>query len=80
MPFPDSLLRAALDAPAWYHAGRVLAEVGDPACACAALRHAVMLDGSHAPSLRALGNLMFDCGRFELALEYFDRVGRMPGA
>ena len=77
MPIPDLIFRATLDAPAWYHVGRVFTQVGDPACACAALRHALTLDSAHAPSLLALGNLMFDCGRFELALEYFDRFSRM---
>jgi tetratricopeptide (TPR) repeat protein len=78
MPIPDLILRATHDACAWYQVGRFFRQVGDPACACAALRQALMLDSGHGPSLLALGNLMFDCGRFDLALEYFDRFGRMP--
>lgn len=68
------------DVAAWHQLGRALNQLGDHACACAALRHALLLDGGHAPTLRALGNLMFDCGRLELALEYFERISRRPEA
>jgi len=71
---------SVFEVAAWHQLGRALTQLGDHACACAALRHALVLDGGHAPTLRALGNLMFDYGCLELALEYFDRFSRKAEA
>ena len=65
------------DADAWHELGSALVEAGDRAGACAALRHALRLDPWRARTLRALGNLLFDSGQFEIALEYFERLGRV---
>lgn len=68
------------DADACFELARSLAARGDRACACALLRSALRIDGGHAPTLRALGNLLFDCGHLEGALDYFERFSRMrPG-
>ncbi len=64
------------NADAWHELGSALVEAGDRAGACAALRHALRIDPWRARTLRALGNLLFDCGQFEDALEYFERFNR----
>lgn len=67
----------ARDAHAWHELGRLLVEAGDRTGACAALRHALRIDPWRARTLRALGNLLFDSGQFEDALEYFERFNRV---
>jgi cytochrome c-type biogenesis protein CcmH/NrfG len=62
----------AHDAGAWHELGSALMLLGDRAGACAAWRNALRLDGSRAPTQRALGNLLFDCGQLEPALRCFE--------
>lgn len=69
-------LRANADDPdAWHALGDALVKLGNRPAACAAFRNAVLLDGHREHSLRALGNLLFDCGQLDLALRCFERVG-----
>jgi tetratricopeptide (TPR) repeat protein len=87
MSFPTSCQRTGFiavlhtsdftrNADAWHELGSALVEAGDRARACAALRHALRIDPWRARTLRALGNLLFDSGQFENALEYFERFSR----
>jgi tetratricopeptide (TPR) repeat protein len=64
----------AHDANAWHELGSTLMLLGDRAGACAALKNALRLDQGHAPTYRALGNLLFDGGRLEDALACFDHA------
>lgn len=65
------------DAGRWHELAAALAAIGDRAGACAALRHALLIDPRGARTLRELGNLLFDCGQLEAALECFDRFARL---
>jgi Tfp pilus assembly protein PilF len=65
------------NADAWHELASALVEAGDRAGACVALRNALHIDPWRARTLRALGNLLFDSGQFENALEYFERLGRV---
>jgi Flp pilus assembly protein TadD len=69
----------ACDAGAWHDLGSALAQSGNRAAACAALRQALRLDPWRAQALRELGNLLFECGQFEHAMKYFERFNRMHG-
>lgn len=60
------------DVTCWCGLGVLLASLGDRTGAFVALRHALSRDATHAPSLLALGKLLFDCGQVERALQYFD--------
>jgi Tfp pilus assembly protein PilF len=65
------------NADAWHELGSALVAAGDRARACVALRNALHIDPWRARTLRALGNLLFDSGQFENALEYFERLGHV---
>ena len=60
------------DADAWHALGTALAALGDRVGALTALRNAVLLDETRAHSQLALGNLLFDTGRFDDALRCFE--------
>ena len=60
------------DAEAWHMLGMTLAARGDRAGAFSALRNALRLDGSRPDTHHALGNLLFDTGRFDEALRCFE--------
>jgi len=64
----------ARDAGAWHELGSSLMLLGDRSGACAAWRNALRLDSSRAPTQRALGNLLFDCGQLETALRCFEQA------
>jgi cytochrome c-type biogenesis protein CcmH/NrfG len=67
------LLRAdGDDANAWHALGVALIRLGDRGAACAAFRNAVQLDDTRVHSQLALGNLLFDSGRYEHALRCFE--------
>jgi Flp pilus assembly protein TadD len=66
------------DPDAWHALGLSLAALGDRVGAFNALRNAAALDGSHANTQLALGNLLFDTGRLDDALRCFDRVKNDP--
>jgi tetratricopeptide (TPR) repeat protein len=72
-----STSRGTRDANAWHELGSALVAAGDRAGACAALRNALRIDPRRARTLRALGNLLFDSGQFEHALEYFERFSQL---
>jgi Flp pilus assembly protein TadD len=78
MSFPRT--RFPCDANAWHDLGIALARLGDRAGACTALRNALRLDAQRARTLLALGNLLFDSGQFEDALEYFEAFNRAQHA
>jgi len=62
------------DVDAWHELGSSLMLLGDRSGACAAWRNALRLDGSRAPTQRALGNLLFDSGQLEPALQCFEQA------
>jgi tetratricopeptide (TPR) repeat protein len=62
------------NALAWHRLGITLVDLGDRAGALLALRNALLLDSTHAPTHRALGALMFDCGQVEHALRCFEHA------
>ncbi len=78
MPIPTEF--EANDPDAWHALGIALAAIGDRVGAFTALRNAALLDGSHANTQLALGNLFFDTGRLDDALRCFESAmrGRSP--
>jgi cytochrome c-type biogenesis protein CcmH/NrfG len=66
------------DADAWHDLGIALLALEDRAGACAALRHALRIDAGRAGTCLALGELLFDCGWFDAAMELFDRATLRP--
>ena len=66
------LARDGNDADAWHALGIALAALGDRVAAFIALRNAASLDASRASTQLALGNLLFDSGRFDDALRCFE--------
>lgn len=78
--YASELRLAPADADAWYELGSALAELGDRAGACIALRHAAELDARRARSQLALGRLLFDCGQVDRAIECFLRADSIEAA
>lgn len=68
------------DADAWHDLGVALLALEDRAGACTALRHALRIDSGRAATCLALGELLFDCGQFDAAMELFDRAANQAGA
>jgi tetratricopeptide (TPR) repeat protein len=62
------------DASAWYRLGITLEGLGDRAGALLALRNALLHEPAHPQAHRALGRLLFECGRLEHALQCFERA------
>ena len=61
----------AHDAESWHTLGSVLLDLGDRAAASMAFRNALRLDDTRRQSRLALGNLLFDSGQLEHALQCF---------
>ena len=61
-------------ADAWHALGMALVRLGERPAACIAFRNALRLDARRTQSQRALGNLLFDCGQFDLALRCFEKA------
>jgi cytochrome c-type biogenesis protein CcmH/NrfG len=68
----------AVEAELWHSLGATLLALGDRGGALNAFRNAASLDGARSATQLALGNLLFDSGRFDLALRCFENVARMP--
>jgi len=66
------LYRDGNDADAWHALGIALVALGDRVAAFIALRNAASLDGGRSSTQLALGNLLFDSGRFDDALRCFE--------
>jgi cytochrome c-type biogenesis protein CcmH/NrfG len=66
-----------VDAGLWHSLGAALLVLGDRGGALSAFRNAAILDGARSTTQLALGNLLFDCGRLDLALHCFENVARM---
>jgi len=66
------LRRDVNNAEVWHALGTALAALGDRAAAFTALRNAVLIDANRAHTHLALGNLLFDTGRFDDALHCYD--------
>ena len=67
-------LRTPDNADAWHALGVALTNEGERAAALVAFHNALLLDRSHARSRVALGNLLFDSGQCERALNCFGMV------
>jgi tetratricopeptide (TPR) repeat protein len=59
----------------WHALGSRLVASGDRAGALIAFRMALRLEAGRRDSERALGNLLFDCGRIDQAVGCFERAG-----
>jgi Flp pilus assembly protein TadD len=66
----------ARDADTWHALGAALVALGERVRACSAFRQAMEIDGGRRPTRIALGNLLFDCGQWERALQLFEGAGR----
>lgn len=65
-----------LEAEAWHRLGDVLLRIDHRVAAFRAFRRALWLDHERPETYRALGRLLFDCGRLEPALSCFERASR----
>ncbi len=70
--FSRRLRACSDDADAWHALGVAFMALGDRGGAIAAFRNALRLDHARPLFHLALGNLLFDCGRLDLALRCFE--------